>query len=51
MKKYNTPEINITELEPVDVIQTSVIQETPEALGRKGFNIGTVEADNINLFD
>ena len=51
MKKYEAPTVDVLKLTVNDIIQVSDTQETPEALGRKGFNIGTVNAIDIGLFD
>lgn len=51
MKKYITPEISNIELSVKDIIQVSSpeppIQETVEALGRRGLNIGGVNAADL----
>ena len=52
MKKYISPEIKSIEIDVKDIIQVSTpIQETIEHLGRRGLNIGGVDASQVNLLD
>jgi len=55
MKKYITPEISNIKINVKDIIQVSTpeppIQETVEALGRKGLNIGGIDASQVNLLN